>query len=212
MSPLANNIVTQIIFYSFAVMAVLCALGVVFGRNPVRAILCLVLTFLATGAIWIMLQAEFLGLILLIVYVGAVMTLFLFVIMTLDTDEIMKHRSVVRFYPVVLLLAGLILALMIIFLGPWNFDEHHVMIPAINAAESNTKLLGGILYTQYLLPFELAGVMLLLGMVAAIALTHDGRRKKLFSYKQDVSAQVAVKARDRVRLVKDDEAKKGAAS
>lgn len=212
MSPLANNIVTQIIFYAFAVMAILCALGVVFGRNPVRAILCLVLTFFATGAIWIILQAEFLGLILLIVYVGAVMTLFLFVIMTLDVDEIMKHRSVVRFYPVVLVLAGLILALLIIFLGPWNFDGHHIPIPTITIEESNTKLLGSVLYTQYLLPFELAGVMLLLGMVAAIALTHDGRRKKLFSYKQNVGEQVAVKARDRVRLVKDEEIRKGAAS
>jgi NADH-quinone oxidoreductase subunit J len=202
MSPLDINIVTQVIFYCFAAMAVLCALGVIFSRNPVTAILCLVLTFFATGGVWIILNAEFLGLILLIVYVGAVMTLFLFVIMTLDLDEVMKHRYLVGFYPIVIIMGGLILALMIMAVGPWHFDLHHIAAPPIDpVGYSNTKALGSELYTQYLLPFELAGVILLLGMVAAIALTH--RDKALFSQKQNVADQISVKASDRLTIVKD---------
>lgn len=195
------NIVTQIIFYCFAVMAIGSALLVVFSRSPVYSILFLVLTFFATAGIWIILQAEFLGLILVIVYVGAVMTLFLFVVMMLDLEEVLKYRNLVRFYPIVMLLVGLIFAGLLIFVGPWHFGFHNFPAPpALPADYSSTKALGMVLYTHYTLPFELAGVILLVGMVSAIALTQRQRRQR---HRQSQAEQIAVRPEDRIRLVKD---------
>lgn len=160
MSPDAINIVTQVFFYAFAAMTVIFAAMVVFSRNPVRSILFLVLTFFAVAGLWIIARAEFLGLVLVVVYVGAVMTLFLFVVMMLNVDELMKHKGLVRFYPLVFLLAGLILAALIIFVGPWHFGLQQFAAPAALPAHfSNTKALGMTLYTDFMLPFELAGVL-----------------------------------------------------
>ncbi|MAZ77550.1 MAG: NADH:ubiquinone oxidoreductase subunit J [Legionellaceae bacterium] len=201
------NIVTHIIFYCFAIMAVCSATLVVFSRSPVYSILFLVLTFFATAGIWIILQAEFLGLILVIIYVGAVMTLFLFVVMMLDLEEVLKHRSLVRFYPIVMILVGLIFAGLLIFVGPWHFGFKQFPAPtALPAGYSSTKALGGVLYTHYMLPFELAGVILLVGMVSAIALTQRAKRNRR---RQTPSGQIAVQPEDRIRLVKDKDIPRG---
>lgn len=201
------NIVTHIIFYCFAVMAIASASLVVFSRSPIYSILFLVLTFFATAGIWIILQAEFLGLILVIIYVGAVMTLFLFVVMMLDLEEVLKHRSLVRFYPVVMILVGLIFAGLLIFVGPWHFGfQNFPAPPALPANYSSTKALGGVLYTHYMLPFELAGVILLVGMVSAIALTQRAKRNRR---RQVPAEQIAVQPEDRLRMVKDKDISRG---
>ncbi|MEM9242874.1 MAG: NADH-quinone oxidoreductase subunit J [Pseudomonadota bacterium] len=198
-----SNLVHQVILYAFMAMAVGLAFMVVINRNPVRSILCLVLTFFATAAVWIMLQAEFLGLILVIIYVGAVMTLFLFVIMMLDLKAIMRHKSLVRAWPIALLLVAGVFAGLVSFLGPWHFNNRLFPAIAAKAADYNsTQTLGMVLFSKYLLPFELAGVLLLVGMIAAIALT---KREGLRRRDQKASEQIAVKAKHRLRVVKDEE-------
>lgn len=205
MSAQFSSGLMQIIFYAFMAMAVLCAVFVVLNRNPVRSILFLVLTFFATAAIWIMLQAEFLGLILVVVYVGAVMTLFLFVVMMLDLDSIMKHRGLVRAWPIAVILVALILAALILFVGPWHFGIKTYPAPTVaSASYSSTAVLGMALYTKYLLAFELAGVLLLVGMIAAISLT---KRDQLRRRDQKIAKQVRVKASERLTIVKDEERK-----
>lgn len=197
----------NIIFYATAVAAVLAATCVVLGRNPVFSILALVMTFVMTAVLWIMMQAEFLGLILVIVYVGAVMTLFLFVVMMLNLNQVMKHRGLIRAWPVALLLAGAMLAILVFMLGPWHVNA--AMLSPVSARTSDyssTQALGNVLFSHYLLPFELAGVLLLVGMIAAIALT---RNDPSFSHTQRISKQVQVKAKDRLTLVNDSDDAEG---
>lgn len=204
MTATMSNLIQQFFFYFFAVLAIASAVGVILGRNPVRAILFLVLTFFFTAALWIMLQAEFLGLILVVVYVGAVMTLFLFVVMMLDLNAIMQHKGLVKRRFLATLLVTAILAILVYFLGPWHFNQQ--TFPAssnmIAANYSSTQALGMMLFTHYLLPFELAGVLLLVAMIAAIALTKTAKPRRRV---QDIDKQIAVKAKNRLRIVKDKE-------
>ena len=189
-----------ITFYLFSFVLILSALGVITSRNPVYAVLFLVLSFVTAAGLWMLMFAEFLALTLILVYVGAVMVLFLFVVMMLDIN-FDKLREGFRQNAFVAALVGLVmLAEMAILLGGKSLGLAAAM-PGAPAAVSNTKELGRVLYTEYLLPFELAAVVLLIAMIAAIALT---LRERSGSKSQDIGAQVRVKSGDRLKIIKMD--------
>ena len=187
------------LFYLFATITVVSALRVVTARNPVHAALFLVLTFCTAAAIWMLLKAEFLAITLVLVYVGAVMVLFLFVVMMLDINLDQIRQGFWRNLPVALFVGVVVVlelaaVLMHVFSGVRDVDA-----PPMPAGYSNTKVLGTLLYTEYVYPVEIAAVVLLVAIVAAIALT---LRRRKDSRTNDASAAVRVRAADRVRLVK----------
>ncbi|CAM5394230.1 NADH-quinone oxidoreductase subunit J [Thauera mechernichensis] len=188
------------VFYFLAVIMVLAALRVITARNPVHAALFLVLTFFNAGGIWLLLQAEFLAIVLVMVYVGAVMVLFLFVVMMLDINLDRIREGFWSYLPVGALVGILMLVEMVMVLGGSYFGLEAMPAPAAAAESySNTRELGRVLYTDYVYPFELASLVLLVAMVAAVALTLR-KRKGLKSIPP--SEQVAVKREGRVELVK----------
>jgi len=190
-------LVVHIAFYIFAALAVLSALVVITVRNPVRSVLALVVTFFSMSGIWMLLAAEFLSLILLLVYVGAVMTLFLFVVMMLNADAAGRREGFTRYLPFGLLLVALLVALMVVAFGSY-FAQ--IPAPALPAADfNNVAQLGAVLYTDYAYPFEIAAVLLLAAIVAAISLAHHAPKRRK---SQNVSQQLRVRRKDRVRLVK----------
>lgn len=196
----------QLIFYVFSGIAVFSALMVVAAKNPVRGVLFLVLTFVATAGVWLILNAEFLALILVLVYVGAVMTLFLFVVMMLSVRLVTSQEGFVRYLPIAALIVLVMVGLTIVTFYPEHFKTWMMSDPTtIKIPYSNVADLGSVLYTQYVYPFEIAAVLLLTAIVAAIALTH---RKPVGVRSQKVSAQLSVRARDRLRLVDMPSAKK----
>lgn len=189
-----------ITFYLFSFVLIAGALGVITSRNPIYAALFLVLSFVTAAGLWILLFAEFLALTLVLVYVGAVMVLFLFVVMMLDIN-FDKLREGFRQNAFVAALVGVVmLAEMAILLSGKAMGLTTAM-PGAPQAVSNTKELGRVLYTEYLLPFELSAVVLVIAMVAAIALT---LRERSGAKKQDINAQVRVKRNDRLKIVKMD--------
>jgi len=191
----------HIIFYVFATLAIGSGIAVISARNPVRSVLSLVVTFFSMAGVWMILRAEFLSLILLLVYVGAVMTLFLFVVMMLNIDKESKKGGLVRYFPFALLVVLLVTGLTITALGPNVFGFAQMPLPAPEPADySNVQQLGTILYTKYAYPFEIAGVLLLTAIIAAITLTH--RRGPLRRKSQNPADQVAVRPQDRLRIVK----------
>ncbi|MFZ2315344.1 MAG: NADH-quinone oxidoreductase subunit J [Gammaproteobacteria bacterium] len=190
----------HVIFYLFATVAVCSALAVISVRNPVHSVLSLVITFFAMAGVWMLLRAEFLSLILLLVYVGAVMTLFLFVVMMLNINREAKLGGFVRYLPVGIVIILLVTGLTIAALMPQYFGITQMPAPVAEPANySNIVQVGTLLYTDYVYPVEIGGVVLLAAIVAAIALTHRGpvRRKS-----QQPNKQVAVRPEDRVRLIK----------
>lgn len=194
--------VEKFLFYVFALTAVFASLGVIGSRNPVRAALFLVLAFVATAGVWLLLQAEFLGIVLILVYVGAVMVLFLFVIMMLDINLTPLKEGFARYLPIGIVVALVLLAEMAVVLNPTFFGLENFPSPvALAATDSNTKMLGQLLFTEYLFAFELAAVLLLLSIVAAIVLTLRRRHQSEALY-QDVGAQIRVQASDRLTMVK----------
>lgn len=188
----------HIIFYVFATLAVCSAIAVVATRNPVRSVLSLVLTFFSMAPIWMILHAEFLSLILILVYVGAVMTLFLFVVMMLNIDKEYKTSGFVRFLPFALVIILVILGLDIAVVGPKYFGANLIRPPIEAGNYNNIQQLGSILYTDFAYPFEIAGVILLTAIIAAITLANRGPIKRRV---QSVSDQVNIRPEDRVRLV-----------
>lgn len=187
----------QIIFYLFSAVLVTGALGVVLVRNPVYAAMFLILSFFTSAAIWLMLEAEFLGVTLVLVYVGAVMVLFLFVIMMLDINMDPLREGFVKMLPIAALVAIIIAAEIIMVMTSGSFDmDNSVVQPE---GYSNTKAIGSILYTEYVYPFEIAAVILVVAIIAAIALTL--RRREGVKH-QNPSSQIRTKRDDRVRLVK----------
>ncbi|TVQ94025.1 MAG: NADH-quinone oxidoreductase subunit J [Chromatiaceae bacterium] len=190
----------KFLFYLFAGITVFSAGMLITRRNPVHAVLYLVLAFVATAALWILLEAEFLGIVLVLVYVGAVMVLFLFVVMMLDIDVAAMRAQFIRYLPVGVAIAAVMVMNMFLVLGPANFGPELFAKPAPAAADySNTAALGLQLYSTYVLAFELAAVVLLVAIVAAIRLTL--RRRPETKY-QDPGLQVRVrKGPDRIRLV-----------
>ena len=191
---------TAILFYVYAAVLVASALGVILARNPVRAALFLVLAFFTSAVLWLLLEAEFLGIVLVLVYVGAVMVLFLFVIMMLDINVAELRAGLTRYAPLGALVAGLMIAeiFYVVWVRHLGFDLAGGA-PPLPAGYSNTKSLGAVLYTDYAMPFQLAAVVLLVAIVAAISLT---MRRRAGYKQQDIGRQVAVRKEDRVRIVK----------
>ncbi|TXT24411.1 MAG: NADH-quinone oxidoreductase subunit J [Gallionellaceae bacterium] len=188
----------SLVFYLFAAISVFAALRVITVRNPVYAALFLVLAFFSMAGIWLLLEAEFLAITLVLVYVGAVMVLFLFVVMMLDVDLVQLREGFWRWFPVGALVAAVMVFEMVMVLGARQTSETGANLAKHAADYSNTKELGRLVYTDYVYPFELAAVLLLVAIVAAIALTLR-RRKGVKS--QDVAQQVAARREDNVRLV-----------
>ncbi|MCB1734924.1 MAG: NADH-quinone oxidoreductase subunit J [Gammaproteobacteria bacterium] len=188
---------TDLVFYVFAAISVFAGVRVISSRNPVHSALYLVLAFFTTSALWLLLEAEFLAITLVLVYVGAVMVLFLFVVMMLDINLVSLREGFARYLPVGIAVGGIIVIEMIMVLSARYGDMPK---PAPHPASySNTEELGGVLYTVYVYPFEIAAVILLVAIVAAITLT---LRRRPGTKHQDPAKQVAVKREDRVRLVK----------
>jgi|SRR6185312_7217075 len=189
----------DIIFYFFSAVLVASALGVITARNPVHSALLLVLAFFASAGLWLLLEAEFLAITLVLVYVGAVMVLFLFVVMMLDINLARLREGFWKWFPFGLLLGLLMSIEMAMVLTGKQFGADELPVPAARAADySNTKELGRLIYTEYVYAFELAAVILLVAIVAAIALT---LRQRSGSKSMDVAKQVAVKREDRIRIV-----------
>ena len=188
------------IFYFFSAVLILAAIGVITARNPVHAALYLVLAFFTAAGLWVLLEAEFLAITLVLVYVGAVMVLFLFVVMMLDINLEKLREGFWDYLPLAGFVAVLLVIEMALILGSRHFGLDVMGEPAPHSADySNTKELGRVLYTEYVYAFELAAVILLVAIVAAIALTL--RRRKDSKY-IDPAQQVKVKRNDRLRIVK----------
>ncbi len=185
-----------ILFYVFATVLVVSALAVVSVKNSVHAALLLVLCFFTSSALWLLLQAEFLAIALVLVYVGAVMVLFLFVVMMLDIKTEPLREGFIRYLPLGVLVALVMLGEMI---GLMGVNSMRMQAPANPAGASNTAWLGNALFSQYLLPFEIAAVVLTVAVIAAVMLT---LRHRANTKQQNPSLQVAVKASERVRIVK----------
>ena len=191
--------IEPIVFYLFSAILLVSALCVITARNPVHAALFLVLAFFTAAAIWMLLRAEFLAIVLVLVYVGAVMVLFLFVVMLLDINIDRLREGFWSYLPLGAAVGVLMVVEMVMVLGGKYFGTERMPNPADpGAAYNNTKELGRVLYTDYVYPFELAAVILLVAIVAAIALT---LRRREGTRHQDPSQQVAIKRKDRVRLV-----------
>jgi NADH-quinone oxidoreductase subunit J len=198
--------IAEIIFYAVSAVLVVSALGVITARNPVHAAMFLVFAFFNSAILWLLMEAEFLAIVLVLVYVGAVMVLFLFVVMMLDINVAQMREGFTRYAPLGFIIAGVVVAEIasVVWVRSLGVADM-TAAPAMPDAGGNTAALGELLYTKYLYPFELAAVLLLLAIVAAIVLT---MRHRTGLKVQDVAAQVAVRAKDRIRIVKMDAEKR----
>jgi NADH-quinone oxidoreductase subunit J len=188
-------------FWTFAAVTVLSALSVILQKNPVHAVLSLILTFFSTACLWLLLQAEFLGIVLVLVYVGAVMILFLFVVMMLDINVTPLREGFARYFPIATGVAIVMLFEMLSLLGIRGGGPGRALPgpdPATQAG-SNLQWIGQDLFTRFMLPFEVAAVILTVAIVVAVMLT---LRRRPNTKHQDPSRQVMVRREDRVRLVK----------
>ena len=191
--------IEQIIFYVFAALTLASSLMVITAKNPIQAALSLVLTFFLAAGIWLMLEAEFLAITLVLVYVGAVMVLFLFVVMMLDINMAQLRAGFIRYLPIGLLVAILLAVLLVMAVGPAHFGLEIFAEPTRHAADySNVRELGRVMYTVYVYPFEIASVILLVAIIAAITLTH---RRRPATKRQDPVEQIKVKRDDRLIIV-----------
>ena len=188
-----------VLFYFFVVILFGAALGVIFSRNPVQAVMLLVLVFFQSAVLWLLAEAEFLAIVLVLVYVGAVMVLFLFVVMMLDVDVEQLRGGLTRYAPFGLLVAALMIVELVQVI--WMRGAADAGIGGFQTTPdgySNTEALGAVLYTEHVYAFEIAAVILLLAIVAAITLT---MRKRPGLKLQKIAEQVSVKAKDRIRIV-----------
>ena len=198
--------VTTGLFYAFSAVLLIAAFRVITARNPVHAALFLVLTFFQAAMIWMLLKAEFLSITLVLVYVGAVMVLFLFVVMMLDINIDRLREGFWSYLPLGSVIALLMVLEMAVVLGGSYFDILEISVPQTAAGERNVQAIGRLMFTDYVYPFELASVILLVGIVAAVALTLREKRK---SKSVSPSIQVFVKAKDRVRVLKMPSERRG---
>lgn len=186
-----------VVFFFLSAILIVASLRVITSRNPVHAALHLILAFFTCAGIWALLQAEFLAIALILVYVGAVMVLFLFVVMMLDINLDRVRQGFWNYLPLGAVLGILMVMEMGLVLGSKYFQ-----IPAADAlvttGVSNTKSIGALMFSEYVYPFELASIVLLVGMIAAIVLTHRGPKKTKYT---NPSQQVFVKAKDRMRVL-----------
>ena len=187
-------------FYAFALVTVLAAGAVITLKNPVHAVLSLILAFFSTACLWLLLQAEFLGIVLVLVYVGAVMILFLFVVMMLDINTTPLREGFARYFPIATAVAVVMLFEMLGLLGirGGSAQARPGPDPAAQAG-SNLQWIGQDLFTRFMLPFEIAAVILTVAIVVAVMLT---LRRRTGTKHQDPSRQVMVRREDRIRLVK----------
>ena len=198
-----------IVFYVVAAVTALSALAVITVRNPVHAALLLVLTFFSSACVWLLAEAEFLAIALVLVYVGAVMVLFLFVVMMLDIRIAPMREGFIRFLPIGVLVGLVMVGEMILLIGVRRFEQPLPAVdPALVVEASNTAWIGRAMFTEYLYPFELAAVILTVAIIAAIALT---LRRRPNTRHQDPSRQVQVRAADRLRIVKMPAERRGGA-
>lgn len=190
----------QVVFFVFAIMTIASAVMVIILRNPVYSALNLVLTFVSSAVLWMLLQAEFLALVLIFVYVGAVMTLFLFVVMMINIDKVVIRERFVRFLPLGILVMVVLLGLLFLAFGPKHFAFSSLLPTHYGPNYSNTSVMGTLLFTDFLYPFEIAAVLLLVAIIAAISLAFHGR--KLDTKAQQIDLQHQAKKVDRLRIVK----------
>jgi len=198
-------LITGLLFYAFAAVLVVAALGVITTRNPVHSALFLVLAFVQSAGLWLLIDAEFLALALVLVYVGAVMVLFLFVVMMLDINVEELRRGFTKYLPLGVIVAVIVVVEIVHVI--WFRSQGLKFLTALEpspAGYSNTKALGAVLYTQHVYAFEIASVILLLAIVAAITLT---MRRRPGLKAQDIAKQVAVNSKDRVRVLKMESSK-----
>lgn len=193
-----------ILFFVLSAILVGSGLAVITARNPVHSAMFLVLSFFTASAVWLLAQAEFLAIVLIMVYVGAVMVLFLFVVMMLDINFDRIRQGFWSYLPLGSLIGILMILEMAVVLGGQYFQVFDTPLPPELASASNTKDLGVLLYTEYTFPDQIAACILLVAIIAAVVLTYRGRKD---SKRQDISQQVAVKAADRLRIVKMDAVK-----
>jgi len=200
--------IEQVVFYFFSGMLIFSASMVVVMRNPIHAALYLILAFFASSAIWLLMQAEFLAITLVLVYIGAVMVLFLFVVMMLDINKAIVDEGFARHLPVGISVAILMVIAMGLVVGSDYFlSEPYIATPQLDPNYSNTLELGLALYTEYLYQFEIAGAILLVAIIAAISL---GMSKLKINKSISPDKQVFVKKKDRLRIVKMESEKKNA--
>jgi NADH-quinone oxidoreductase subunit J len=190
----------NVLFFIFAGVLIAAALGVILARNPVYSALLLVLCFFNSAVIWLLLDAEFLGIVLVLVYVGAVMVLFLFVVMMIDVNLEELRKGLAKFWPLAVAVAGfLVFAIVNVIVVKHLGGMSLRTAPALAAHYSNTRDLGTALFTRYPYPAQVAAVILLVASVAAIVLT---LRRRAGGKPQNIAMQVAVRAKDRIRIVK----------
>ncbi|MEN3373241.1 NADH-quinone oxidoreductase subunit J [Dechloromonas sp. ZS-1] len=185
------------VFFFLSAILVFASLRVITARNPVHAALHLILAFFTCGGVWALLQAEFLAIAIILVYVGAVMVLFLFVVMMLDINMDRIRQGFWNYLPL-----GAVLGLLMVLEMGLVLGSKYFQVPAadamVPAGVSNTKSIGALMFSEYVYPFELASIILLVGMIAAIVLTYRGPKKTKYT---NPNQQVFVKAKDRVRVL-----------
>lgn len=189
----------QAVFFIFSFVLVVAAFMVVVSRNPVKSILFLVLAFFASSTLWMLMHAEFLSLLLIFVYVGAVMTLFLFVVMMLNIDLSSMRENFVSYLPFAVLVMLMVLGLFLYALSPGHFAEAMLMPAHVPENYSNVRALGQQLFTQDLYPFEISGALLLVAIIAAIVLAFHGRKPQTKA--QKISQQHKATKKDRLHIV-----------
>jgi len=193
-------LLVEILFWAFAAILAVSALAMIMVKNPVHAAMLLVLCFFTSASIWLLLEAEFLAVVLILVYVGAVMVLFLFVVMMLDINVEEMRTARTRYAALGGLVAGVVVFQLVSVVWTRSLGIDVTTGAQSKAANySNTAELGRVLYTDYVYPFELAAVLLLIAIIAAISLT---MRKRPGLKLQNISKQIAVRSEDRVRIVK----------
>ncbi|MFW0079140.1 MAG: NADH-quinone oxidoreductase subunit J [Coxiella endosymbiont of Haemaphysalis qinghaiensis] len=190
----------EVVFFIFATVLIAAAIMVILSRNSVHSVLFLVLAFFSSAVLWMMMQAEFLALVLIFLYTGALMTLFLFVVMMLNIDFSNIEEKFVRFLPFALISMLLLTTTMVIVVSPNHFGIASVPLPHVPANFSNVKAMGRLLYTDYLYPVEISAVILLVAIIAAITLSFHGRKPDTKT--QRIPEQLMVKKSDRLRVVK----------
>ena len=190
-----------IIFLIFSALVLISAIGVVTVNNPVKSAINLVFTFFSSAVLWLLLNAEFLSIILILVYVGAVMVLFLFVVMMLDINITQAKEGFVKYMPAGVLIFFIISGLLsIFFYSQFENTDKNIITNIDLIGTDNTKNLGYLLYTEYIIAFEIAAIILLLGIISAITLTHTKNSDNKYQIPSD---QVDVNKKDRLIIIKD---------
>ena len=191
----------HISFYIFSCIAIFSAVLVVLARNTIKSVLFLILSFVSTACLWLLLEAEFLAVTLILVYVGAVIVLFLFVVMMIDQESEIKKIGVSKYSPIIMFTSLLMLVFLISAMSPYDYGGD-LVIPEIKGSGNNVKILGTLLYNKHLFVFEVAGLLLLVGLIAAIAISFRGRQHRAT---QSVSRHLDINSMKIFKLINLDD-------